>query len=126
MYTLYPHQGHEPPYTQHEDDNGTGILPSEDDLLDLQRKHPWLRASTLTEPPRRMFRSKPELYGTEVYVAVLDYLWYGSDQLTCTQVFGMVDEEKIRPFVSCPNMVFPSDHMLMAAHFSFSPEFPEA
>ncbi|XP_071495606.1 uncharacterized protein [Diadema antillarum] len=52
-------------------------------------------------------------------VRTLDYIWYSSDTLCCLGVQEVVDQELIKPFWACPNQVFPSDHLLMKASFSF-------
>ena len=71
------------------------------------------------EQPRRMYQTKPENYGKEVFIAPLDYFWYDSSRLKCTGVLEMIDESKIEQFHSAPNIVFPSDHLLMKAEFKF-------
>ena len=68
---------------------------------------------------RHQYRTKAEDYGKGVFIAPLDYFWYGYDTLKCDGVLEMIDEKKIEQFHSAPNRVFPSDHLLMKAEFHF-------
>ncbi|XP_072034577.1 uncharacterized protein [Amphiura filiformis] len=118
--------GHEVPFSNHEDVNGTMKFPSMDDIRQ-QQELPSVSRDTPEDEPchkkkklRRLYQTKPENYGKEVFIAALDYLWYGADELSCTGVLEMIDESKIEQFHSAPNIVFPSDHLLMKAEFEFA------
>ncbi len=115
-------QGFEVPFSNHEDYLGTNVFPTESNSKteDCGPTKPAKCAKTdknVIEPNN--YYTKPENYGKEVYIAALDYIWYGSDRLQCDGVLEMIDEQLIRQFHSAPNIVFPSDHMLMKAEFHF-------
>lgn len=50
----------------------------------------------------------------------LDYIWYDSNYLSCQKILDVVDATIIKPLWACPNRVFPSDHMLLKAEFSWN------
>ncbi|XP_072036309.1 uncharacterized protein [Amphiura filiformis] len=108
--------GFEAPFTCHQD-------PSSQDAEECPippTKQAKMDDSATTEKLRpKSYRTEPENCGKEVFIAALDYIWYGSDRIQCDGVLEMIDESKIEQFHSNPNIVFPSDHLLMKAEFHF-------
>ncbi|XP_070539696.1 uncharacterized protein [Ptychodera flava] len=51
--------------------------------------------------------------------ATLDYIWYDSNSMDCHEVLDVVSTDVLKSLKWCPNPVFPSDHLLMRAKFSF-------
>ncbi|XP_022088292.1 carbon catabolite repressor protein 4 homolog 1-like isoform X2 [Acanthaster planci] len=99
--------GHEPPFTCYEDSSPecatpVGPLPTKalQALFDVALNYTKGR-------------------GADKYVAAVDYIWFSSSSLHCSGALRMPEERLILPFHACPNAVFPSDHLLMKAQFSF-------
>lgn len=66
-----------------------------------------------------VYESDPEKYGTQLFRATLDYLWFNSGQLDCFRALDIVDESVVQKFHACPNQVFPSDHIMLKASYCF-------
>lgn len=53
------------------------------------------------------------------FKGTLDYVWFTSDKIGVRSVLNMVDEERIKPYVGCPNISFPSDHLSLKCALYF-------
>jgi CCR4-NOT transcription complex subunit 6 len=56
---------------------------------------------------------------TPNFVEVIDYIWYSTPSLSVTRLLGQIDPKYTKHFVGFPNAHHPSDHIPLAAQFSF-------
>ena len=121
---LFAFQGDEPMFTCHSDDRMDADYQPLSTITDpeLVLRSP-VRSSDTSCKQKRTGASlafKYELLScAKVWLMTLDYFWYSSNKIECTDVLEMHDESVLESFHSCPNEVFPSDHLLMMAKFKF-------
>ncbi|KAL0956648.1 hypothetical protein HGRIS_002780 [Hohenbuehelia grisea] len=58
---------------------------------------------------------------TPSFQGMLDYVWYGSANLSLTAVLGEVDRGYLEKVVGFPNAHFPSDHVCIVSEFRVKP-----
>lgn len=56
---------------------------------------------------------------TPNFVKAIDYIWYTTPTINVTALLGPIDEEYTKHFVGFPNAHHPSDHIPIAAKFTF-------
>jgi CCR4-NOT transcription complex subunit 6 len=58
---------------------------------------------------------------TPGFQGVLDYIWYGGQNLALNAVLAEVDKGYLEKVIGFPNSAFPSDHICLAAEFRVKP-----
>eukprot|EP00698_Gefionella_okellyi_P023341 TRINITY_DN794_c0_g1_i1.p1 TRINITY_DN794_c0_g1~~TRINITY_DN794_c0_g1_i1.p1 ORF type:complete len:426 (+),score=67.05 TRINITY_DN794_c0_g1_i1:81-1280(+) len=53
------------------------------------------------------------------FVSTIDYVWYDSEQLQVQAVLQTPSEDMIQPYVGCPNVSYPSDHISIKTVLAF-------
>lgn len=102
-------QGSEPPFTNFEDIYGIMWPNSKGDNL----------PECIPKNANGVYESDPEKYGTQLFKATLDYQWFNTNKLKCLRVLDVVDESVIQKLHALPNKIFPSDHLMIKASYSF-------
>ncbi|XP_071831291.1 uncharacterized protein [Apostichopus japonicus] len=116
--------GSEPSFTEYTDPSGKAWLQMQKNSNSpTSSKMTANRIEADEDTVRRWSKVKPiasnKILTPPSQRRTLDYIWFGSNHLVCERVLKIVKAEAIEPHWACPNVEFPSDHMLIRAVFTW-------